>query len=58
VGLKILKKHLLKTIRRKKQISNVIVFLDLLKFLFILFLIITVFSETITITTIKLIIPR
>jgi small-conductance mechanosensitive channel len=44
VVLKILKRHLLKKIRRKKQISNVIVFLDLLKFLFILFLIITVFS--------------
>jgi small-conductance mechanosensitive channel len=42
--LKLIKRHLLKKIRRKKQISNVVLFLDLLKFLFIIFLIIIVFS--------------
>ena len=43
--LKLIKRHLLKKIRRKKQISNVVVFLDLLKYIFILFLIIIVFSS-------------
>jgi small-conductance mechanosensitive channel len=42
--LKLIKRSLLKKVRRKKQISNVIVFLDLLKFLFIIFLIIIAFS--------------
>jgi small-conductance mechanosensitive channel len=42
--LRIIKRSLLKRVRRKKQISNVIVFLDLLKFLFIIFLIIIAFS--------------
>jgi small-conductance mechanosensitive channel len=42
--LKLIKKSLLKRVRRKKQISNVIVFLDLIKFLFIVFLIIIAFS--------------
>jgi small-conductance mechanosensitive channel len=41
---KIIKRHLLKKIKRKKQISNIIVFLDLLKFIFILFLILIAFS--------------
>jgi len=42
--LRIIKRSLLKRVRRKKQISNVIIFLDLLKFLFIIFLIIISFS--------------
>jgi small-conductance mechanosensitive channel len=42
--LRIIKKVLLKRIKRKNQISNVIVFLDLLRFLFIIFLLIIAFS--------------
>jgi small-conductance mechanosensitive channel len=42
--LKILKRKIVKKVRGKKQISNVIVFLDILKFLFIIFLIIIAFS--------------
>ncbi len=42
--LKILKRHLLKKIQRKKQISNIMLFLDLLKFLFATFLIIIILS--------------
>jgi small-conductance mechanosensitive channel len=42
--LRLIKKQLLKKIKRKKQVSNIVVFLDLLKFVFILFLIIIVFS--------------
>jgi small-conductance mechanosensitive channel len=44
VILKLIKRHLLKKVRRKKQVSNVVLFLDLLKYLFIFFLIIIVFS--------------
>jgi small-conductance mechanosensitive channel len=42
--LKIAKQRLLKNIRRKKQKSNVILFLDLLKYIFAFFLIIIIFS--------------
>jgi small-conductance mechanosensitive channel len=42
--LRYIKRTLLKRVRRKKQISNVIVFLDLLRFLFIIFLLIIAFS--------------
>lgn len=42
VLLQIIKRHLLKKVQRKKQISNVIAFIDLLKFVFAIFLIITV----------------
>jgi small-conductance mechanosensitive channel len=42
--LKLIKRRLLKNIRRKKQRSNVIIFLDILKYIFALFLIIVVFS--------------
>ena len=42
VILKIFKKNLLKKITRKRQMSNVIVFLDLLKYIFVLFLVIIV----------------
>lgn len=40
--LQIIKKHLLKKVQRKKQISNVIAFIDLLKFVFAIFLIIAI----------------
>jgi small-conductance mechanosensitive channel len=42
--LKLIKRRLLRNIRRKKQKSNVIVFLDLLKYIFAFFLIIIIFS--------------
>lgn len=42
--LHIIKRRLLKDIKRKKQKSNVIIFLDLLKYIFALFLIIIIFS--------------
>jgi len=42
--LKLIKRRLLKNIRRKKQKSNVILFLDLLKYIFAFFLIIIIFS--------------
>jgi small-conductance mechanosensitive channel len=42
--LKLIKRRLLKNIRRKKQKSNVILFLDLLKYIFVFFLIIIIFS--------------
>jgi small-conductance mechanosensitive channel len=42
--LKLIKRRLLKNIRRKKQKSNVIIFLDILKYIFALFLVIIVFS--------------
>ncbi len=42
--LKLIKRRLLKNIRRKKQKSNVIIFLDLLKYIFAFFLIIIIFS--------------
>jgi small-conductance mechanosensitive channel len=42
--LKLLKRYLLKKVRRNKQIANVLVFLDLLKFVFVVFLVIIVFS--------------
>lgn len=42
--LKLIKRRLLKNVRRKKQKSNVIVFLDLLKYIFAFFLIIIIFS--------------
>jgi small-conductance mechanosensitive channel len=42
--LKLIKRRLLRNITRKKQKSNVIIFLDLLKYIFALFLIIIVFS--------------
>jgi small-conductance mechanosensitive channel len=44
VILKLIKRRLLKNIKRKKQKSNVILFLDLLKYIFALFLIIIIFS--------------
>jgi len=40
--LQIIKRHLIKKVKGKKQVSNVIVFLDLLKFIFAIFLIISV----------------
>lgn len=43
--LKLVKRQLLKKVKNKKQMSNVTVFLDLLKFLFVLLLVITVFSS-------------
>jgi len=42
VVLQIIKRHLIKKVQGKKQVSNVIVFLDLLKFIFAIFLIISV----------------
>ena len=42
--LKILKKQLIKKVQRKKQISNIMLFLDLLKYLFAIFLIIIILS--------------
>ena len=42
--LKILKKHLIKKVQRKKQVSNIMLFLDLLKYLFAIFLIIIILS--------------
>jgi len=42
--LKILKRQLLKKIQRKKQISNIMLFLDLLKYLFAVFLVIIILS--------------
>ena len=42
--LKVIKRRLLKNVRRKKQKSNVILFLDLLKYIFAFFLIIIIFS--------------
>jgi len=42
VLLQIIKRRLIKKVQRKKQVSNVIVFLDLLKFIFATFLIISV----------------
>jgi len=42
--LRILKKQLLKKVQRKKQISNIMLFLDLLKFLFAIFLFIIILS--------------
>ncbi len=44
IALKLIKRALLKKVQRKKQISNVIIFIDLLKFIFILFLLIIVVS--------------
>ncbi|MDH7506556.1 MAG: mechanosensitive ion channel [Candidatus Thermoplasmatota archaeon] len=40
--LKIIKNHLIKKVKTKKQITNVSVFIDLLKFLFIFFIIIII----------------
>jgi len=42
--LRVLKRQLLKKVRRKKQISNIMLFLDLLKFLFAIFLFIIILS--------------
>ncbi len=41
---KLIKRYLLKKVRRKKQINNVIVFLDLIKYLFAFFLILIIFA--------------
>jgi len=43
--LKLIKRSLLKRIKSKKQISNVSTFIDLLKFMFVIFLVIIVFSS-------------
>ncbi len=43
--LKLIKKSLLKRVKTKKQVSNVSTFIDLLKFLFVIFLLIIVFSS-------------
>lgn len=43
--LKLIKRHLLKKVKTKKDTSNVTVFLDLLKYLFILFVVIIAFSS-------------
>lgn len=40
IFLKLLRRHLLKKVKTKKQISNITVFLSLLKFLFVFFLVI------------------
>jgi small-conductance mechanosensitive channel len=42
--IKILKRHLLKKVKTKKQVSNVTVFLSLLNFLFVFFLIIIIIA--------------
>jgi small-conductance mechanosensitive channel len=42
--LKILKRQLIKKVQRKKQVSNIMLFLDLLKYLFAIFLIIIILS--------------
>jgi small-conductance mechanosensitive channel len=42
--LKVLKKQLIKKVQRKKQVSNIMLFLDLLKYLFAIFLIIIILS--------------
>ena len=44
IVLKLIKRRLLKNIKTKKQISNVVIFLDILKYIFALFLVIIVFS--------------
>jgi len=40
--LQIVKRRLLKKVQRKKQVSNVVIFIDLLRFIFSIFLVITV----------------
>ena len=42
---KLVKRHLLKKVKTKKQISNVTIFLDLLKYLFLILLVIIAFSS-------------
>jgi small-conductance mechanosensitive channel len=42
--LKLLKRHLLKKVQKKKQVSNIMLFLDLLKYLFAVFLVIIILS--------------
>jgi len=42
---RVIRKHLLKKVRTKKQASNVTVFLDLLKYLFLILLVIIAFSS-------------
>jgi len=44
ITLKLLKRLLIKKVQRKKQISNVMLFLDLLKYLFAVFLVIIILS--------------
>ena len=42
--LKLLKRQLLKKVQKKKQVSNIMLFLDLLKYLFAVFLVIIILS--------------
>ena len=42
---RMIRRHLLKKVKTKKQISNVTIFLDLLKYLFLIFLVIIAFSS-------------